>query len=171
MQWFLAYSFQVSSRLRAMVLVYIMIILIFCKLHSTNTWFLFLCRSFFFSYLEKESFYAEGFKWLLRRDVCVRVWIRVRVIVLSSLYVWYLYDYLHPRLTWAQTRNITCFYRTQTKLQKGNVFTSVCQEFCPWGGVHRPLGRYTPDRHPNHQKATAADGTHTTGMHSCLTRL
>ena len=26
-------------------------------------------------------------------------------------------------------------YRRQTKLRKGNVFTSVCQEFCPQGGV------------------------------------
>ena len=26
-------------------------------------------------------------------------------------------------------------YRPQTTLRKGNVFTSVCQEFCPWGGV------------------------------------
>ena len=31
-------------------------------------------------------------------------------------------------------------YRPQTKLRKGNVFTSVCQEFCPQGegGVHQP---------------------------------
>ena len=35
-------------------------------------------------------------------------------------------------------------YRPQTKLRKGNVFTSVCQEFCPQvgGGVH------PPGRHP-----------------------
>ena len=26
------------------------------------------------------------------------------------------------------------FYRPQTKLRKGSVFTSVCQEFCPQGG-------------------------------------
>ena len=43
------------------------------------------------------------------------------------------------------------------KLQKGNVFTSVCQEFCPQGG----------GVHPPRQTATAADGTHPTGMHSC----
>ena len=32
------------------------------------------------------------------------------------------------------------FYRPQTKLQKGNVFTSVCQEFCPQlgGEVYNP---------------------------------
>ena len=47
-----------------------------------------------------------------------------------------------------------CFYRLQTKLWKGNVFTSVCQEFCP------------PP--PRQQTATAADGPHPTGMHSCL---
>ena len=32
-------------------------------------------------------------------------------------------------------------YRPQTKLQKGNVFTNMCQEFCPWGEVYTPLGR------------------------------
>ena len=53
------------------------------------------------------------------------------------------------------------FYRPQTKLQKGNVFGSMCQEFCPqgvcipaWTG-QTPLGRYTlpsqshpPGRYP-----------------------
>ena len=49
-------------------------------------------------------------------------------------------------------------YRPQTKLRKGNVLTSVCQEFCPWGegSVHPltdtprqiPPGRHTPGRHP-----------------------
>ena len=34
------------------------------------------------------------------------------------------------------------YHRPQTKLRKGNVFTSACQEFCPRGGVH-PL-RQTP---------------------------
>ena len=33
-------------------------------------------------------------------------------------------------------------YRPQTKLRKGNVFTSVCQEFCPqWGVSQHVLGR------------------------------
>ena len=27
-------------------------------------------------------------------------------------------------------------------LRKGNVFTSVCQEFCPRGDVYTPLGRH-----------------------------
>ena len=101
-------------------------------------------------------------------------------------------------------------YRSQQKLRKGNVFTSVCQEFCPWGrgGGCLPLGlegctppRETPlqtdtlgqtpphadtplDRHPTladtpwadtprqtpappPETATAADGMHPTGMHSC----
>ena len=58
-----------------------------------------------------------------------------------------------------------------TKLRQGNIFTSVCQEFCPRGGgwsasvhagIHHPLGR-----HPPQQTTTAADGTHPTGMHSC----
>ena len=28
------------------------------------------------------------------------------------------------------------FYRPKTKSRKGNVFTSVCQEFCPRGAIH-----------------------------------
>ena len=35
------------------------------------------------------------------------------------------------------------FYHPQTKLRKGNVFTSVCQEFCPQGGVHLSPTRQT----------------------------
>ena len=86
-------------------------------------------------------------------------------------------------------------YRPQTKLWKGNVFTSVCQEFCPQVGagvclsacldtpsLGRHLPRQTPppgqtpprqtppwaDTHPvQTQPRTAADGTHPTGMHSC----
>ena len=30
----------------------------------------------------------------------------------------------------------TYYYRPQQHLQKGNVFTSMCEEFCPGGGVH-----------------------------------
>ena len=61
------------------------------------------------------------------------------------------------------------FYRPQTKLRKGNVFTSVCQEFCPQRGkVYTPLAD-TPwaDTPPPNQTASATDGTHPTGMHSC----
>ena len=49
---------------------------------------------------------------------------------------------------------ISIYYRPQTKLWKGNVFTSMCQEFCPWGGgVHpradpSPPDRHHPSRHP-----------------------
>ena len=51
----------------------------------------------------------------------------------------------------------SCYYRPQTKLRKDNVFTSVCQKFCPRGGVHppeqnpvgrHPLGKHPPGRHP-----------------------
>ena len=95
-------------------------------------------------------------------------------------------------------------YRPQTTLRKGNVFTSVCQEFCPLGGgcipactgrgdvypsIHwvwvwqnppadtpqadNPLGRYFPRHTPPWADtppptATAADGTHPTGMRSCF---
>ena len=71
------------------------------------------------------------------------------------------------------------------KLRKGNDFPSVCQEFCPQrGGVvsaryplHR-LGTHPPGQTkqtaPHRQTppwmgtATATDGTHSTGMHSCF---
>ena len=53
-------------------------------------------------------------------------------------------------------------YCPQMKLRKGNVFISVCQEFCPEGGFT------PPGRPPPRQTATAADGMHPTGMHSCL---
>ena len=72
-------------------------------------------------------------------------------------------------------------YRPQTKLRKGNVFTPVCQSFCTQGGVcpsacwntppwaDTPPGQTPPlGRHPSHKMATAADDTHSTGMHSCL---
>ena len=96
------------------------------------------------------------------------------------------------------------FYRPQTKLRKGNVFTPVCQSFCSRGGggclpqcmlgytppspTDAPLGRHplpsacwdthplpsagwdthTPcPMHAGIDVATAADGTHPTGMHSC----
>ena len=54
--------------------------------------------------------------------------------------------------------HIKCiYYRPQTKLRKGNVFTSVCLGFCPqggggclppctgWGVWPTPLGRHPPD--------------------------
>ena len=64
------------------------------------------------------------------------------------------------------------FYRPQTKLQKGNAFTPVCQLFCSQGeGVsgRHPLPRQTPPSRqtPLSQAATATDGTHPTGVHSC----
>ena len=47
------------------------------------------------------------------------------------------------------TRPLVNFYRPQTKLRKGNVLTSVCQEFCPWGGEYPSmhLGRHPPSRY------------------------
>ena len=48
---------------------------------------------------------------------------------------------------------VYAYYRPQTKLRKGNVFTPVCQLFCSqWGGSapvhagthHPPLGRHPP---------------------------
>ena len=110
---------------------------------------------------------------------------------------------LRAKFTWTTGWVLTDFcssnnyvYRPQTKLQKGNVSTPVCQSFCSQGvsaSVH--AGKHTPSRqtppHPVHagihtplpsacwdtappplvhagiDMATAAYGTHPTGMHSC----
>ena len=40
------------------------------------------------------------------------------------------------------------FYRPQTKLWKGNVFISMCQEFCLWGEVYTPRQIPSPGIHP-----------------------
>ena len=61
---------------------------------------------------------------------------------------------------------------------QGNIFSSVCQEFCSWGGVpgqvHPPPGRCTPWAGSPPRAVHAgkygqqAGGTHPTGMHSCI---
>ena len=63
---------------------------------------------------------------------------------------------------------------SEMKLWKGNVFTSVCQEFCPQvtGMSGKPTRADTPQQttshsHPPLQTATAVDGMHPTGRHSC----
>ena len=79
------------------------------------------------------------------------------------------------------------FYRPQTKLREGNVFTGVCDSVhrgSVWsqggawsgGGVPAPEGGVWsggsgPERVPGGdppRTATAAGGTHPTGMRSCL---
>ena len=105
--------------------------------------------------------------------------------------------FLHWYVLLIDHRTHSCtwhFYRPQTKLQKGNVFTPVCQSFCsregvclsacwdtpPWAdspygqtpqtdtpcpvhaGIHPPC-----PVHSGIDMATAADGMHPTGMHSC----
>ena len=61
-----------------------------------------------------------------------------------------------PKITVCTLESLKWFllhvYRPQTKLRKGNTFTSVCQ---------------TRQTSPQ-QTATAADGTHPTGIHSCF---
>ena len=42
-------------------------------------------------------------------------------------------------------------------LRQGNVFTGVCQEFCPWGVSATCLGRQTPGRHTPRQTLPWAD--------------
>ena len=84
---------------------------------------------------------------------------------------------------------INNYYHPQMKLWKGNVFTPVCQSFCSQGCVYpsmhwgrhpsvqcmlgyTPLAQcmleYTlPPGQTPHPTATAADGTHPTGMYTC----
>ena len=58
-------------------------------------------------------------------------------------------------------------YHLQMKLLKGNVFTSMCQEFCPQGEVYLPWQTPPwPDTTPPWQ-TPQADSMHPTGMHSC----
>ena len=61
-------------------------------------------------------------------------------------------------------RDNTINYRPQQ--WKGNVFTPVCHSFGSRGGVHPSLPGQTPP-----EMATAADGTHPTGMHSCFNNM
>ena len=76
------------------------------------------------------------------------------------------------------------FYRPQQQLRKGYVFMGVWlstrvevytprqSDISPWADT--PSGRQTPSwadtpwQTPRQQTATAADGTHPTGMHSCF---
>ena len=74
------------------------------------------------------------------------------------------------------------FLPAATKLGQGNIFRSVCQEFCPLGGrvsasvhagIHPPPWEQTPPGADPPGKQTAAygqraGGTHPTGMHSCF---
>ena len=54
------------------------------------------------------------------------------------------------------------FYRPQTKMRKGNVFTRICQEFCPQGDACNTPWADTPlaGRHPPWQADTPL-GRHT----------
>ena len=54
------------------------------------------------------------------------VYSEIIIIVTSDTYHVF---YIHVVVLFA--RSVCNFYRSQTKLPKGNVLTSVCQEFCP----------------------------------------
>ena len=74
-------------------------------------------------------------------------------------------DFLSAVLTAIYRLTCTNCYRLQMKLRKGNVFTSVCQEFCPQGEVYTPsvssadtplwadtpLSRHRPEQTPPEQ--------------------
>ena len=87
-------------------------------------------------------------------------------------------SFLVNMLVWVcLTTNLLCsseYLSAATKLGQGNIFRSVCQEFCPRGGGCLPASppRADPppppraDTHPPAYGQRAA-GTHPTGMHSC----
>ena len=75
------------------------------------------------------------------------------------------------------------FTARKRSLGQGNIFIGVCQEFCSQGGAPHPGGCFLPEGLPPRGggassggvpggdpagTATAAGGTHPTGMHSCL---
>ena len=67
------------------------------------------------------------------------------------------------------------FYRPQLLLRKVNVFTPVCDSVhrgvsgqTPFPQAGKPHPPPPPGRHPHPETATAADGMHPTGMHSCV---
>ena len=88
----------------------------------------------------------------------------------------------------SQYQDSLCQHVCNILLPEGNVFTSICQEFCPQGGVSQhamgrgvhPPGRLPradtpwPDTHPGQTPpgtppmATEVGGTHPTGKHSCF---
>ena len=92
---------------------------------------------------------------------------------------------LRPTRSYTQHTDIVLFrfcfyYRPQTKLRKGNVFTPVCDSVHGGRGVRlkttpgqtppgqTPARQTTPYADPSSKTAIAVDGTHPTGMHSCL---
>ena len=84
-------------------------------------------------------------------------------------------SFLVNMLVWVcLTTNLLCsseYLPAATKLGQGNIFRSVCQEFCPRGVLSAsitPKSRHPPraDTHPPAYGQRAA-GTHPTGMHSC----
>ena len=96
-----------------------------------------------------------------------------------------------------ETPEAASFLPAATKLGQGNIFTSVCQEFCPRGGVclsacwdtppweqtppreqtpsprsrHPPPGADTPPGTQTAAYGQRAAGTHPTGMHSCMLKV
>ena len=64
------------------------------------------------------------------------------------------------------TKVVGLFLPSATKLREGYILRSVCQEFCPGGCLPQCMMVNTP---PPPQMATATDGMHPTGMHSCFT--
>ena len=63
-------------------------------------------------------------------------------LIVNIQIIWYQYNFyrLHSSscngLNCTKPCKTTYYYRPQTKLRKGNVFTSVCQEVCPQWGVY-----------------------------------
>ena len=70
-------------------------------------------------------------------------------------------------------KNWTYSLPPATKLGQGNIFSSVCQEFCTRGDLphcilrYHPPGPDPPEPDPPRRYGQQAGGTNPTGMHSC----
>ena len=98
----------------------------------------------------------------------------------------YLTQLISPEFKIDRYAIVVLFLLSANEVAERQCFTPVCQSFCSQGEVYTPLGRHPrqtpPGRHPDTpladtpcladtapppETATAADGTHPTGMHSC----
>ena len=107
---------------------------------------------------EQKKFYSI----IVLRQTSVQLSLHWKVILLSNL--------MRTLFT-----GIACCYRPQRSCGKVMFFTPVCDSVHKEGGSGRypSLGRHAqantpPGQTPPPKTETAADGTHSTGMHSCF---
>ena len=106
-----------------------------------------------------DNFQSNGWVGIATMDsVCTVSTNRISGCPIAS----YVAPLIHSRVLWRNTVRVRLLpfgIDLVAKLRKSNVFTSVCQAFCPHGGG----GAWVAG-----QTATSADGTHPTRMHSCF---